>query len=295
MDRFEFGTLVTSLRKDLEWTQKDLADRSGVDISVISNIERGERKALLKDNILLKLANGFNLTSMERMEFMFAASGVTEVEKVRKDHGHPKKKFDPQMFLKETSEHLACITVPVFITDAFCDILMANYCAIEFYKLPPEFMKNTAAISGFNEMRFVFDPISNFLEGVSPDEWDRQYALNIRYFRRRTMRVRSKPYFNNLLNEMLDAEKYPNFGVYWKKALHEEHDDFAVYLQKPKPEKVNSFLEAETLFALTPYGELYMHQLLPLNQKTADKMEDISKKVGEGCQLFANFPDERKQ
>ena len=96
MDRFEFGTLVTSLRKDLEWTQKDLADRSAVDISIISNIERGERKALLKDNILLKLANGFNLTSMERMEFLFAASGVTEVEKVRKDHGHPKKTIFPR-------------------------------------------------------------------------------------------------------------------------------------------------------------------------------------------------------
>ena len=85
MDRFEFGALVASLRDDMRWTQMELADRSGVDISAISNIERGERRTLLKDNMLVKLADGFHLTSMERQEFLFAASGVTELEMVRKE------------------------------------------------------------------------------------------------------------------------------------------------------------------------------------------------------------------
>ena len=59
MNRFEFGTLVASLRNDMHWTQNELSARSGVDISAISNIERGERKTLLKDNMLVKLADGF--------------------------------------------------------------------------------------------------------------------------------------------------------------------------------------------------------------------------------------------
>ena len=295
MNRTEFGTLIASLRTDMKWTQRELAERSGLDVTVVSNIERGERKALLKDNILLKLAEGFHLTSMERMEFMFAASGVTEVEKMRKDHAHPRKQFSPQSFLKETSEHIACITVPVFITDAFCDILMANTCAIEFYQTAPEFMLSAGScISGFNQMRIVFDRNSNFREVAGDDDMEREATLNIRYFRRRTLRVRSKSYFQDLLKDLLDPEKYPDFGRYWDKILHEEQDDFSLYLENPKSEQSNSFLSAETLFALTPYGELYMHQLLPLNAKTADRMESISKKTGEGCQLFAPFPDKRK-
>ena len=120
---------------------------------------------------------------------------------------------------------------------------MANYCAIEFYQFPPEFMKNTATnISGFNEMRVTFDPVSNFLDGASVEDQERQFALNIRYFRRRTMRVRSKPYFGKLLNELLDVNKYPNFGIQWQKSLCEEHDDFALFLQKPNSEQINSFL-----------------------------------------------------
>ena len=103
MDRFEFGALVASLRDDMRWTQMELADRSGVDISAISNIERGERKTLLKDNMLVKLADGFHLTSMERQEFLFAASGVTELEMVRKEYIREKKQFDPKVCLLYTS------------------------------------------------------------------------------------------------------------------------------------------------------------------------------------------------
>ena len=52
MNRFEFGSLVASLREDMRWTQMELAEKSGVDVSAISNIERGARKTLLKDNML---------------------------------------------------------------------------------------------------------------------------------------------------------------------------------------------------------------------------------------------------
>ena len=57
MNRFEFGRLVASLREDMRWTQLELAEKSGVDISAVSNIERGERRTLLKDNMLVKLAD----------------------------------------------------------------------------------------------------------------------------------------------------------------------------------------------------------------------------------------------
>ncbi len=295
MNRFEFGTLIASLREDMRWTQLELAARSGVDISVISNIERGERKTLLKDNILVKLADGFNLTSLEKMEFLFAASGVTEIEKVRKENEPTQQQFDPKTFLKETGEHIACITLPVLITDAFCDIVLTNHCLIDFYGAVPELLAKADSITGgYNIMRYIFDPLSTFPAIIGNDSWERLALINARYFRRRTLRVRSKPYFANLMKELLDIKKYPSFERCWRKILFEGFDDFALPIHRTDPDDSHSFVAVESLFAITPYGELYIHQILPLNRKTAERIEKISKKVGEGYEQFAVFPDKRK-
>jgi transcriptional regulator with XRE-family HTH domain len=296
MDRNEFGALVASLREDMRWTQLELAERSAVDISIISNIERGARKTLLKDNILVKLADGLHLTSMERQEFLFAASGVTETNAVRKTNVPEKEKFNPAAFLKQTGEHIACITLPVLVTDAFCDIVLANNCLIEFYGAPTGLLKNAnEIIGGFNTMRYIFDPSSNFPEIIGNDSWERLALINARYFRRRTLRVRSKPYFVKLLKELLDNNKYPSFERCWRKILFEGHDDFSLPIHRSDPKDTHSFVITESLLALTPYGELYLHQILPLNRKTADRADKISKKVGEGYVQFAPFPDKRKQ
>lgn len=296
MNRCEFGALVASLREDMRWTQLELAEKSGVDVSIISNIERGARKTFLKDNILVKLADGLELTSMERQEFLFAASGVTEINVVRKEDGREKEKFNPQLFLKELGEHIACITLPILITDAFCDIVLVNNCLIEFYGAPVNLLQNAGEIiGGFNIMRYIFDPLSNFPEIISDDSWERLALVNARYFRRRTLRVRSKPYFSALLAEFLNNKKYPSFERCWRKILFENHDDFSTPIHRSDPEYAHSFVAAESLLALTPYGELYLHQILPLNRKTAKRIDNILDKVGEGYRQFAAFPDKRKQ
>lgn len=296
MNRFEFGALVASLREDMRWTQMELAEKSGVDVSAISNIERGERRTLLKDNMLVKLADGFQLTSMERQEFLFAASGVTELEAVRKENILAKKQFDPQSFLREMGEHIACITLPVLVTDAFCDILLVNNCLIEFYGAPSALLQNANEIvGGYNIMRYIFDPLSNFSELIGDDSWERLALINVRYFRRRTLRVRSKPYFSSLMKELLNNKKYPSFERYWRKMLFESYDDFSLPIQRSDPNDAHSFVSVESLLALTPYGELYLHQTLPLNKKTAKRIEKITNQAGEGYMQFALFPDKRKQ
>ena len=136
MNRFEFGMLVASLREDMRWTQLELAEKSGVDVSAVSNLERGARRTLLKDNMLLKLADGLQLTTMERQEFLFAASGVSESDAVRKDDHRAKIHFDPESFIRAQGEHIARIAAPILVTDAFCDILLANYFALEYYNTP---------------------------------------------------------------------------------------------------------------------------------------------------------------
>ena len=296
MNRFEFGSLVASLREDMRWTQMELAEKSGIETSAISNIERGERRTLLKDNMLIKLADGLQLTSMERQEFLFAASGVTEREVVRKENIHAKKQFDPQAFLKEMGEHIACIALPVLVTDAFCDILLANNCSIEFYGASSALLQGAnEMVGGYNTMRYIFDPLSNFSSLIGDEAWERLALINVRYFRRRTLRVRSKPYFSSLMRELLNNKKYPSFERYWRKMLFESYDDFSLPIQRLDSDDDRSFVSVESLLALTPNGELYLHQTLPLNKKTAKRIEKITNQAGEGYMQFALFPDKRKQ
>lgn len=172
MNRFEFGSLVASLREDMRWTQMELAEKSGVDVSAISNIERGARKTLLKDHMLVKLADGFQLTSMERQEFLFAASGVTELEAVRKENSREKKQFDPQAFLKEIGEH-----IPLYHFACACNRCLLRYpdCQSlpdQFYGTPSALLTNADHIvGGYNLMRYIFDPLSNFPEIIGEDSF----------------------------------------------------------------------------------------------------------------------------
>src|SRR6266498_2734333 len=82
MNRKEFGELVAALRQDLNWTQFQLAEYADVDDAVISQIERGVKK-FLEPQLLFQLANGFQLTTLERYEFILAASGLDEKQIVR--------------------------------------------------------------------------------------------------------------------------------------------------------------------------------------------------------------------
>lgn len=296
MNRFEFGILVASLREDMRWTQLELAEKSGVDVSAISNIERGARRTLLKDNMLLKLADGLQLTTMERQEFLFAASGVTESDAVRKENHRAKIHFNPADFLKEMGEHIGRLPVPSLVTDSFCDILLANRFALEYYNTPASLMKSVnTVVGGYNMIRYVFHTDSTFQDSIEVDRWDMQALVNLRHFRRRTIRVRSKPYFSTLLKEFLNNKNYPSFERYWRKMLFESFDYYSAPIEKPESEDANAVVGIESQLAVTPYGELYLQQLLPMNKKTSKRFEEISAKVGEGYLPFAPFPDKQKQ
>jgi len=296
MNRFEFGTLVASLREDMRWTQLELAEKSGMDVSVISNIERGTRRNLLKDDVLAKLVDGLQLTTMERQEFLFAANGVPETDVVRKESHRAKTHFDPVTFIKATGEHIGRIPSPILVTDSFCDVLLANHCALEYYNTSKPLMNEVhLTMDGYNMMRYVFHVNSTFQDKYKDDEWEMQALINLRYFRRRTIRVRHKPYFATLIKEFLNRKNYPSFERHWRKMLFENFDYYSVPIEKPDPESLNAIVGLETQFAVTPHGELFWQQIVPMNQKTTKRFEEIMLKVGEGYMQFAPFPDKRKQ
>ena len=59
----EFGARVRALRKELEWSQEDLAAHCGLDRTYVGGIERGERNVALRN--LQKLAKGLGLSVSE--------------------------------------------------------------------------------------------------------------------------------------------------------------------------------------------------------------------------------------
>ena len=296
MNHLEFGVLVASLREDMRWTQAELAERSELSLAIVNGIERGENRALLADDALLQLANGLQLTTLERREFMLAASDVTDKDLLRPDIGSPGRSFDIETFLLELGRDISVLRLPVFVTDAFCDILLANHCAVAFYDPPASLVgESSRMVGGFNQIQLVFHRDSNFRQLVGEDDWDRLALINIRHFRRRTMRFRHKSYYSALMKQFLNTRKYPYFERYWRKVAFEISDDFSVPIASANARNKHAFVETESLIALTPHGELYLHQLLPVNKATSRRVTGILNRVGSGFTQFAPLPDRRKQ
>jgi transcriptional regulator with XRE-family HTH domain len=63
----EFGNRVRELRTDKNWSQEDLADKTGFHRTYIGMIERGERNPSLKN--LKKFAEAFGISLSELMKF----------------------------------------------------------------------------------------------------------------------------------------------------------------------------------------------------------------------------------
>lgn len=268
MNRKNFGQLITALRNEQfdpilgrAWTQKMLAEQTGLTERIIGDIERGQR-VNLDAATLLALAKAFRLSTLERREF-FAA--VTEIE----DVDTSANKRPAQEILEELLETLATIHMPAFIHDPFFDLIAMNSLYRTFHQLPQSTFRNGTAISlEHNYLGLAFGEKA-FLKRSLPQLW-RQYVLrNILQFRYMTLRYRHTTYFQALFRALY---KELVFREIWAQCLYLADD---VYSQI----KINDYYHnyhgrisyAMTLTStLTPYGYLYLSVLVPRDQYTDD-------------------------
>lgn len=61
----QFGKHIKALRKEHNFTQRDLADKSGLEESAVQRVERGYNSTL---KTLLKIANAFDISFCELFE-----------------------------------------------------------------------------------------------------------------------------------------------------------------------------------------------------------------------------------
>ena len=133
MERKEFGELVAALRQDLGWTQFELAEYSDVDEAVISQIERGVKRHF-EPQLLFQLMKAFQLTTLERREFLLAASGLDQQQMVRQPSAAMSTDvFNVQIVLDKMIELTKQVRLPACLADVYGDVIAANHMILSFF------------------------------------------------------------------------------------------------------------------------------------------------------------------
>lgn len=295
MNRKEFGELLAALRQDMGWTQAELAEYSDIDDAVISQIERGVKK-YFEPELLFCLANALQLTTLERREFLLAASGLDETQMVRqRSAGVETDVFDAAKILERMIALTGEMRMPAFLNDVYNDVIAANYMMIAFYNVPTSMMESAATIpGGFNTTRLNFSRDLLSRKQVT-DNWDTYALKSMRSFRENSLRYRAKPYFKYLMKTFRNPAEYPYFDRFWKLVSSTEQDKeinvdrFSYFHNEFGP---LNYVAATTL-AITSFGNLYLIQNLPLDQHTEDVFNLLKAKAGLGVVRFAAWPEKR--
>ena len=292
MNRKEFGQLLATLRQDLDWTQFELAEYAEEDEAVISQIERGVKKHF-EPELLFHLANALQLTTLERREFLLAASGLDQKFIVRQPSAAMSTDvFNPRRVLDKMVELTGRIRLPAFLCDVYGDVIATNNIILSFLKVPSEYIEVAGQTpGGYNTARFNFGKELMARSHVT-ENWE-QYALNsMRSFRENSLRYRAQPYFKYLMKVFRNQHEYPLFERYWKMVSSFEQDKeastdhFSYQHNEFGPIQYSS---ASTI-SITSFGELFLIQYLPLDESTSRVFEQLAHQVGQAVVKFAPWP-----
>lgn len=293
MKRKDFGELVAALRQDLGWTQFQLAEYADINSAVVSQIERGVKK-YFEPPLLFQLANMFQLTTLERREFLLAASGLDQSQIVRQPStAMSTDAFDIKKALEKMIKLTGEVRLPAFLADVYGDVVAANNIILTFFKLPGEFLTEVDRIpGGYNTARFNFGKNSVARTHVV-DNWDR-YAINsMRTFRENSLRYRAKPYFKYLMKVFRNQTEYPLFDRYWKivSSVEQDKESSTDHFAYSHAEFGQVKYISTAAVSITSFGELFLTQYIPLDETTSRVFEQLAKQAGQDVVRFAPWPE----
>lgn len=290
MNRKNFGHLIAALRNEQfdpilgrAWTQKILAEHTGLTERIVGEIERGQRVNLDAET-LLALAKAFRLSTLERREF-FAA--VIEIE----DFDASANTRPAAEVLEELLETLYTIHLPALIHDPFFDLIAINSLYRQFHQIPQSALKrNTNSFSLDHNYLSLFFGDKATLKQSAPHQW-RQYVLrNILQFRYMTLRYRHTAYFQSLFRAL-----YSDLGFreIWSQCLYLENDTYSqIKINDYQHKKHGSVNYAMTLTStLTPYGYLYLSVLVPRSANTEQVIANLRKENNLQIEKISAWPN----
>ena len=284
MERKEFGKLLSMLRQDMDLTQFQLAEYAQLDEAVISQMERGVKK-YFEPELLIKLANSFHLTTIERREFFLAASGIANGQIVRQPSAAlMTDTINSEKVLARMVQIIEQLNIPAFIMDVYADVLAVNNSAFTFFNTPLDLVASASSIAGgFNTVRMMFGKELHMRSRIT-ENWDHYAVGSMRFVRENSLRYRAKPYFQYLMKSFRNPVEYPLFNRYWKlvSSFEQDRESNVDVFSYTHDEYGPLRYATSTTVSITPHGELFLNQYLPLDDHTRRLFEDILKKSGMG-------------
>lgn len=293
MNRKEFGQLVKALRQDhLDenlriWGRDELSEetrKAGYHLTpeAIGKIERGERQGLSPEELLV-LADALRLTSVERMKFFNASTGIENARLRRRDNSLGQSLDD---ILRDYSGTL----LPLFISDAYNDVVVANTPLIAFLNISQKTIEDAFKHPiGFNILRVVFDESTGFKHIVGEEAWEETVIHNIRYFRGSSLLYRTTPYFKHLITNLrrIGGFRYRWEEIYW------DREDFNggsfKYAYKHALYGDVAYMATQSEY-FTSQGELFTYTYVPTDLKTLELFKDIAQSSGTDFHRLAPWP-----
>ncbi len=226
MNKKQFGELVRALRRehldeDLHgWTRQKLsmeieqATGKPFKLDTLGKIERGERQYLSAEE-LTALADGLQLTSVERQGFFYASSGLNDAEVGRQVE-------EAEQFLTDLLTGLNGVRLPFFVVDSYGDVVAMNGMVLSVLQLPSELIARAREHPiGFNILRIIFDPDMGFRDLVGRVSWEEIATHNILLFRGNSIAQRATPYFQHVLRNL---RRMGSFRWRWEEIHWQESD-----------------------------------------------------------------------
>lgn len=273
-----FGSLLKELRTrqrnengNIGMTREELAKRSGIEPTVLGNVERGEKRGYIEH--LVDLAISLELTTKERKEFYLAALDIENKHIISQvDSGTNTIFQDLKRLISEAP-------FPAFILDNYCDVLCLNAAIRTMFDITEQDLKELSALpTGFNLMSFLFSPKADKYMDMIKGQRTKTLIRNIQMFRAVTLRYRTTPYYDFLHRKLVHYEK---FQEYWYRAYKDRDRSGEIidyhYTHRHLANHISYQSTSSTSF--TEYGELHLIQYIPTNPDTLKSFSILHEKA----------------
>ena len=266
-----FGAIVAELRKgqfDIgtgkALTQQRLAQQLGVSPRLVEAIEQGS-KSYLDADLLVKLADTFALTALERREFFALATRIP-------DHHITLHNQPPGTILAPLLATLGELQQPAYLHDSLMDMVATNALFDAFWENthPPP-----VKASRTNNAVYGIFAYASFARSLFAQQWHTLALRTVYRFRALSLRYRHTTYFKTLFHHLWHL---PHFSTLWLQS-RQAAQDFYSHVQVDEYTHAQlgqtKYLVTRTT-TLTPYGNLYLVTLVPATSQTATGFATLS-------------------
>jgi len=287
MNLADFGFLIKTLRKSSvdqwgnPWTRESLSRAVHLSPDQLGRLERGDRKYLDTQTLML-LADSFNLTNLERKEFLYAALGLSDEELFSHE--------DSIKQLNNLLEQAENFQAPILLIDVYADIVAANISTLNLFMMTPELLDYTRQIpAGQNLLNLIYAPVFGTRETLGPF-WRKIATIEILLFKRSTLRYRHTEYFKYLIKNLLKQKQF-DIDWYFCQRYADRYDlTYVHFLYKHPRYGPLSYIATETVIC-TKKGELYLLIYNPLDHITASVFKSLQNNKKNRVYKFADWPE----